>query len=281
MADSRVILLPKDAECEIQLVELPDYQDFSKQKKYVITNSKLYELKAVEGKTLPKSIIFENETKGRIHELEQIIMTSEFNITFMLISLLLDKSLSSKNFITLENFVDDYSWLSKVPASLTQAGLENICDVLEELDEFFYKINHDKINQFISTRIDRVLEYLNQESNALLPKFKMNLYVDSEVEIPTDYFPLELRFQAIQIIKQNLIPTVDIPVLNQDFDLLTKYKQEVVNKLTAKQLMNSQPASDNKPKGSAAKSKTTAKKPPAKKVAVGKGALDSFFSKKK
>lgn len=285
MSDSKVILLPKDAGNEPELVELPSYQDFSRKKKYLITNNaKLYELKAVDGKGMPKSIIFENDTGGKIHRLDQIIMTSEFNVTYMLVSMLLDTSKANngghKNFITLENFVDDHSWLSKLPGSLVQRGLERICDVLEELDEFFYKVNHDKINQFVSTKVDSVLAFLNKDvDNHLLPKLKMNLYVDSEVEIPSDYLPLELRYQAIQIIKQNMIPSVDIPVLNQDFAELNKYKQEVVQKLTNKQLMSSQAISETKPKPIVAKSKT--KKQPPKKVAVGKGALDSFFSKKK
>lgn len=282
MEDNKVILLPKKVSGEVEIVELPDFQDFQRTKQYLATSEKLYELKAVDGKGLPKSIIFENESEGRIQELEQVIITTEFNVTYLLISLLFAQpsTTTQKNFITIENIIDNHSWLNKLSYPLIQTGLNNICDVIEEGDDFFYKINPEKINQYISTKVDKIAQHLSQEHNSLFLKLKLNLYVDSETEIPENYLPLEIRYQSIQVVKQNLVNNVDIPALNEDFDDLLKYKKDVVKKLTSKQLMNTQPASEHKPKPSNNTNKAKAKKP-VKKVAVGKGALDSFFTKKK
>lgn len=292
MEQTKVILLPKEIEKSqdpqnhgqgIQVVELPHFKDLNRSKKYLVASDKLYDLKAIDGKSSPKSIIFENDTEGRIHELEQVLITTEYNFTYLLISLLLARSggtTKQRNFITIENLIDNHDWLNKLPYKLIQKGLDNICDVLEQLDEFFYKVNPQKIDQFITTKIHKIIQYLQGGQTSLVSKLKVNLYIDSETEIPDNYMDLELRYQAIQLIKQNLVDDVDVPVLNEDFDELLTYKQEIVKKLTTRQLMASQPVVEAKPKPSNNAIKSKQKKP-VKKVAVGKGALDSFFSKKK
>lgn len=265
MIDSktRTILLPKGI-TSYDIVQLPDYRDITSTLKYLLTGKDVYEMKLIEQD--PKSIILESSTTdpGYVVESGELIVSSKFDIVYLLISCLN----TQKSFISIENIIDNFEWLGLLPESLVSRKLELICETVTEGQEKFYKINSDKVNSLIQQRVDKLAKVL--ADSKLVTQVKLSLYVDTEGEIPTGMLEEEIKYIAYEMVLGYMSITLDL----YDFTELFSYKKDISSKLILREMQN-QPQ-EKKP----TKPVKATKKKATKVVAKGKGALDMFFTKK-
>lgn len=260
---SRTILLPKDCSQNYDIVDLPDYQDIKSSRKYLKTGDQLFELKSFQQD--PRSIIFENSDQGRISESSEVIMATKFNVIFLLISALYN---NKGPYITLENIIDNHEWVNSIPETLVTNALNCICDVLNENGESFYKINQEKAQEWLKHKIQMTKEHLMDSK--LMTQIKLNLYVDSESEIPPGF----LESEVLSVSNDMILSYLCIDIKLYDFEELSQYKKNIQSRLVAKTMA----VEANKPKTEKPSKVTkTIKKRTTVKVAKGKGALDMFF----
>lgn len=260
--DTRTILVPKGVK-EFEIIALPDYADINTTRKYGKSGTKIYELKSV--KESPKSMILE---PGYVLENSEVIMTSEFNPIYLMILTLLGTDKFAERFVSIEDITDNFSWSENLSIDL---GL--ICETIEENGEKYYKVSKDKITHYLEKKIEKTQKYL--ESSRLYTFLKMELYVTSEQEITDELLALQLQHTAIDLVWAYLCIPKYGPFV--DLQILIDHKRRVQSELNSKMLMNAKLNNKKtwKPKPKPNTTKTTVK------VQKGKGALDSFFAKKK
>lgn len=252
--DTRTILLPEGTK-EFDLIELPDYQDISKTRKYGKVGDNIYELKSI--KESPRSIIFES---GYVMENSEIILSSKINPTYLLISALFD----FQKYITLYDIADKFPWIEHI----NEKYLHEITESIEENGETFYKISKPKVTSYLKQRIEGIQRTLDQTK--LVNFMKMELYVNSESEVTDEIWALQLWNTSVNFVWDYL----SIPKYGEFIDLekLSAHKAEIRNKLNVNTMMTQQSTKKEEKKKPVKK--------PVKKVAVGRGALDAFFKPK-
>ncbi|CAH6718883.1 hypothetical protein CLIB1444_01S16622 [[Candida] jaroonii] len=253
--DTRTILLPKGT-TEYDLVELPDYQDITKTRKYGKVGDSIYELKSI--KESPKSIIFES---GYVMENSEIILSSKINPTYLLISCLFD----FQKYISLDDITDKFPWIEHID----EKYLLEITDKIDENGDSFYKISKPKVTDYLKKRIEAVQKTLDQTK--LVNFMKMELYVNSESEVTDEIWALQLWSTSVNFVWDYL--TISKYGDFVDSEKLNSHKAEVRNKLNINTMMTQQTTTKKEEK------KKPVKKP-VKKVAAGRGALDAFFKPK-
>lgn len=277
MSDSirKTILLPKDVKKEILIIDLPNYSDSKKLSQYLLSGETIYELKNISSDK-PKSLIFENENEGIINESADVLICTKFDLIYLLIPALYN----STNFITMENIIDNNDWLSKVPEQVIDKALNPIVETIDENNETFYKVSQEKVFQYLTNRINNVQKCVKNSS--FLNQLKMDLFVSLEEEIPSEILDMEILRTSVNIVTSYVSIPLESDILKHngyDFTGLNEHKSKVEKLIRTQEAI--QEASLPKKNGQRAKPKqSTNSNSKPKKVAVGKGALDSFFKKK-
>lgn len=262
-SSTRTILLPKDI-TNYEIILLPDYKDPKSFQKYLLAGEEVFEMRLVQQD--PKSIILEScdETPGQVMESGELIVTSKFDIVYLLITALK----TQKSFISIENIVDSFEWLGLLPQDLVSKKLLLICDTITEMNEQYFKISAEKVDTLIKQRVDKLAEVLG--ASKLVTQIKLSLYVDNEGEIPNGMLEQEIKYIAYDMVTAYASAYSEI----YDFTELLAHKKSIRSKLTLREMQN-------KPQEKATvKAVKTTKKKATKVVAKGKGALDMFFTKK-
>ncbi|EGW32856.1 uncharacterized protein SPAPADRAFT_136855 [Spathaspora passalidarum NRRL Y-27907] len=294
--DSRVILLPEtESPAEFKILELPTSNNLSTTKSYLFdaTTNSLYELNEIrtsESAKLKsgdavKSYILESDTSGAIIQSPRTIISSKFNLVYLLISIL--SSQKEDRFITVDDFMDRVAWSHNLPESVISNALVQICDELDQGDAKFYKFSLDKSIQFVNEKITKLVEFFTNEKNTVIEKVRAELNDPTSTEVVSQQLVSELTLQyAIDYVCGSYIAE---PTFKQDLIKKYQYKFDNVDaylaKLKEKQKSlavveaNMNEVIHSTVKNRKKEQKKTIKKVQTKKVAVGKGALDGFFKK--
>lgn len=316
-SNTKTILLPKNCG-PYKIIKLPDLLNESVLKPYLLNETQLYELREINGcnpylpndnkrPVIPKtgesvkSIIFESSDQGYVVQSAKLIVSSKFNLVYYLISIMYNNESFSKRFITFEDFSDtissiykDNEWVSTIPTDLFTISLSEICETIEENGETFYKYSNDKVIEYMDSKVNELICFLSSRSDlSIMSKIKQELYRPIEEgnnEIPSDILHLSILKHSIDLICGSYTPNeIKINLMkskNYNFDKLETYFKELRSKRKEIELvesnMNSIVESSSKAATTKkAEAKNKPKKKEAKKVAVGKGALDGFFKKAK
>ena len=317
--DSKVILLPtisNNNQSEFKIVQLPTSNNLQQLKSYLINQSTIYELNEIKGQEsnkiklktgdAVKSFIIEStDSDGAIIQSSKMIISSKFNIIYLLISIIYSSwKGKSSNFISIDDLMDRLSWAHELPIDVFSKAMPMICDDIIEGGEVFYKFSKVKAFEFVNDHIVKLKEYYfagsaNNE-NTIIGKIKGELNDPTiagatvkddggkgvrvlealTLSYAIDYI-CDSYIENLIKFKQELIDhfKYDFNEMNEYLDQLKQKKKDIaivesnMNELITTSVKN------NKKKNETTKKVTKTKKKEVKKVAVGKGALDGFFKR--
>lgn len=300
---TKLILLPKGYS-SFDILTLP----FGDLKKNVLaTDDQLYEIREIHGSSehdvrpepeLPlggavKSIIIErrDSLQGAVVKSPNLLTTNPFNIAYYALNLMYkQKEVFTSRFHTLEDILDNLTILSShnTLISKIEQSMDILCTSIEENKDHFYKLSLDKSFDYLSTKITSLKNFLIDTPDLILTgHIKSSLYL-AGVEPTTEIVNLQiLKYSMDMIFGSYLSEQMKEDYLKHakyDFSLLDEFvkRQESKNRALAaiEENMGSVVLSTKQAKNNSKISKTVkSSKKPAKKVAIGKGALDSFFKR--
>ncbi|KAG7193423.1 uncharacterized protein KQ657_000841 [Scheffersomyces spartinae] len=288
--NSRLIFLPKEITGSYQLISLLN-------ESFILYDLNLYQLRAMETNEFPSSFIIEKENdQGAIlnNSDHRILVASKYNLNFKLL-LLLQRTTRSKS---LENLGDDE--LSSiididhngkgVPLELVEKYLENetLWDIINEGGESYYKFNSLKCLNWLQIKVDKLVKvHLNYSSSSIVRQFKkdyQDITQQSLIELHVRRFAVGFITHAynLETVYEPLLSLYDFSSLDEMIETqkaTLKQRQLVETNLRAtsdtSSSLKKRPNSTTGTKGALKRNK----KATLVKVAVGKGALDSFFKK--
>lgn len=303
---SKVIILPEHV-LSLKILRIKN-ESFSRN--LATSGSDIYELREV-GKSsqfdsrceprLPsgdavKSMVLESVNSGDLGAVIQnpnMIYCTKFNIAYLCLRWMGARDSYSFRYHTFDDLLDDFvSWLQvslaqELPSEAIKVGIESICDFIQENEETFYKFAPQKAHRFLVLKI-----LLLKDTIAANPDFAINLHIRSKLSTSTEQPPEEIidlhihRYSIDFVFGSYLTDDMKksfLEIYETSFSKLDHYLAELARSQAARAAvdnnLSSFVASAKKEKATEAKLSKKARKPTGKKVAVGKGALDSFFSK--
>lgn len=284
--DSRLIFLPKEINGSYQLVSVAG-------ESFILHDLILYQLRAMETNETPSSFVLEmqNDHGAVMNNSDyKILVATKFNLNFKLF-LLLQRATRGKS---IDNLVDDeLSGIidcdrngKGIPLEVIEKYLQDasIWDVITEAGEAYYRYNQEKCLKWLQLRVERLVEFhLNYPYSSIVKQFKKD-YDDASQQM----IELHIRRFAVGFITHAYgLGTLFDPLSKlYDFSLLDEMIQAQKETLKQRQLVEanlratSDTSNNQKKRPSTAKASANKRgKKAAPKVAVGKGALDSFFKK--
>ncbi|RLV90159.1 hypothetical protein JA1_004757 [Spathaspora sp. JA1] len=301
--DSKVILLPETASpTEFKLIQLPISNNLNQTKSYLYEpiSTTIYELNQIRsiesaklksGDAVKSFIIESGNSDGAIIQSPRTIISSKFNLCYLLISSLYGQK-NDTRFITIDDFMDRLTWSQNLPESVLISALEKVCEELNNDDVTFYKFSIEKSLLFINEKILALVDFIANQPNSIIDKIKAELTDPTNTtteEIPQDILNQLILQYAIDYVCSTYIEDSNfkqdlINKFEYKFDQVEKYLVEIREKQKSlalveanmNEVINSTIKNRNKEKEQVKKS---TKKIQVKKVAVGKGALDGFFKR--
>lgn len=296
---TRLILLPKD-ESAFDILSLP----FGSSKlKILASNDQLYEVREIVGFSeyderpeprLPsggavKSAIIELKSgPGAVLKNPALLSCTPWNVVYYVLNrMYLQKDVYTSRFQTLDDILDSFQLENHATLALKiEQCFENLCTTIIENGDTFYKFSVDRAFAFLSGRINSLRELLVATPEfALSTMIRGSMVVGSE-EPPSDLLNLQTLKWSIDLVcgsymsekvKNDYLTHAQI-----DFRPLDTFFKEHESRKRAlaavEDNMDSVVLTTKNAKTGAKKVKGKPKKP-ANKVAVGKGALDSFFKR--
>lgn len=275
-------------------------------KSILVANDHLFELREVHGSsqydvrpepTLPsggavKSIIVEGKelSPGAVLKSPSIINCTPFNIVFYILGAMHQrKDIYTSRYQTLDDILDNLD-LSSSHSTLrrkTSDALALICDSIQENGEEFYKYSTDKSFEFLESKTRKLQRHLlDSPDYAITGLIKASLSILGEepaaeiLDLQTTKYCVDMIFGSYlsEKLKEEFLKHRNI-----DFSLLDASIKEQESKRRAlaavQDNMEAVVLSTKQAKNNTKNTKTKTTKKPVKKVAVGKGALDSFFKR--
>lgn len=304
--ETKIFLLPSELESgEFDIIRLPLSNKTTSS--FLAKDNEVYELRQVGSKnpwlkndksvTIPrtggavKSLIIEHGESGSVLQSPDMIVATKFDLSFVFINIMIGNDTFSKRFISYEDILDTIGnqneWISSLSDSLIVNCINKICDTVVENQESFYKYSPEKTTKMLLDKVSKVESVLNSSNSSLSDHIRQQLYDPTSIDskIPTNIYGLALKQHAVDLVCCYAPVSLREEVkkqLNCDFGALEEYMKQLKQKKkavdAAEQTMNDIAASTNNAKKANAKTKLQ-KKVTTKKVAVGKGALDSFFKR--
>lgn len=298
---TKLILLPAGYS-SFDIISLPSR--ISK-KKVLATADQLFELREVHGSSdydahpepkLPsgeavKSIILERKDspQGVVLKSPVVVTCTPFNIAYYVLNAMYEqKDVYASRFHTVEDILDSLhlSPCHKTVSTKIEQCLDLICSTIEENGDHYYKFLMQRAFYFIQQRVER-LELLvkNSPDFVLTGMITASLCTSGDtpasevVDLQTTKYCIDMIFGSYLsgTLKKRYLDYALI-----DLSPLDSYFKEIESKKRAlaaiEENMESVVLVTQRAKTKNSKSKTITKKP-VNKVAVGKGALDSFFRK--
>lgn len=305
-ADSKVFLVPRD----IKNYEVISVTIRNSPKTLVLAHENIYEVREVgpassfDSRPDPKfpsgepvkSFIFEdvNGKHGYIKQNASILSLTKYDLLFpVLCSLSMDTEELGR-YKSKEDLLDEViSDLGSQSSHNTMqkhifSSFEKICEIISENGEEFYRVNISKVVTLLDVKIQNLKNLLlKNKTFALSANIEESLGgVETEpsvevLELQTLRYSIDYIFDSYLTPKHKLIYCEHIMV---DFTSLDKFilDRERQQKARAVVEQNSLAAagSKNNTGKQTKQTKQMMKKKAPVKVAVGKGALDSFFARK-
>ncbi|ABN66146.2 predicted protein [Scheffersomyces stipitis CBS 6054] len=316
-SNSRVILLPKsETPVTYKVVDLPTSRDLTSYNSYLLDKDTLYELGDVRNdnpyvkkENMPllkngdavKSFIFEDEQNGEgaIIQSSSVIVSSKFDLAWLLIAIFYKHNQFSKNYISAEDVMDKIAgvfsgngndqWVHKIPYFLYEQSLAKISESIDESGDSFFKFSLKKSFEFVEKKVERLQTYFASGDNSVLVTIKGKLTDTTLAEhtIPEPILKSMVLRYAVDYVCDSYIGSEFkkefISFVKYDFSDLDKYLDVLQERQKNLQIVESNMNSVAQTSASASKKKVELKKGKKKevkkKVAVGKGALDGFFKK--
>jgi len=317
LSSARLVLFPGQAPNGIiKMINLP-HPRTAQEHHYILMNDELYELSEVDDdnphsksnylRPLTKSdskpvrsLVLENShssTAGVILEESNIIISTKFNFTYVLISYFikqLEKGKESKRYQSLEDLTDvledGIPIITQVPEPLFIKALEKICDVIDENDEKFYRFSEEKTYEFLKAKVKTLSNSFPKSIQSQIVN-PMIYPVNIEESIPDDINALALTRYSIHLLSSYLHLKVESKLHSlYDFKQLDSYIEKLQDEKAKKkaaeeqiQNVNQINAQNKRSFGGKQENGSRKKAAPAKKTApkLTKGPLDGFFTKKK
>lgn len=244
-----------------------------------------------------KSFIFEdvkNQT-GFVKQNANILSLTKYDLLFPVLCCLKLESEEQSRYKTKEDLLDEVitSLGSQSSHKTVQKhvldSFEKICDIITENGEDFYRVNTSKVIAILDAKVQKLKDLLLANK-----KFALSASIDESlggVETQPSQEVLELqtlRYSIDYIFDTYLAPkhkTMYYEHTKVNFDALDKFvaereKQQKARAIVEQNSLAAAGAKNNTPGKQSKATKPAAKKKGAAKVAVGKGALDSFFTRK-
>lgn len=315
LSTARVVLLPDVEADSMKLVDLP-HPRTNQQHHFILVNHEIYELNEIDNdnphdkanhlravtKTDNKpvrSLILENSncsSSGLVLEESNIIISTKFNFTYVLISYFTNQIERGKEFKRYQSFEDltdvleeEIPVVLQIPEVLVREALDKISDSIDENGDKFYRYSEEKTYEFLKSKVEAISGSFPRsvESKLVHP----TLYpANIEDAIPQDINFLALNKSSIHLLSSYLHPKVESKLTSfYNFEALATYIDKVASERTKKKAAEDQIQNLNiinaQNKRTLGKQDNGARKKPtaAKKVApkISKGPLDGFFGKKK
>lgn len=242
-----------------------------------------------------KSFIFESSdgSPGFVKQSANVLTLSKFDIIFpTILSLEAHLTNKSERFKTEEDLLDDISASLggeslhiAIQTSIVQA-LAKICETLDENGEKYYRVSQAKIMAVLDQKVKALLTLLLTGKAPALGAFIEESLGGVEAIAPRDIVELQtLRFSIDYVFDSYLsqdLKNMYYETCTVNFDQLDKFISERNLREKARVAVEENRAAitGNKRTANKASDKSKPSKKKAVKVAVGKGALDSFFGKK-
>ena len=198
------------------------------------------------------------------------------------------------NYLTLRDFCDMLVDLHHpnwrfVPEACIQRALEEIADSVEESGELYYRVSPDKVTGVLFEKVKRIVEFFPESlpiSSDLPDNIKFSKKVIMSCNLLVSLIP-KIVFQRLVNDTMHKFEGHDVSI-SECFKKFDEYRREtsaaaVEQKLLAQSAINIGIQQTQGRIGKSLATKKVAKRTVVakQKVAVGKGAIDGFFSKKK
>lgn len=304
----KVLVLPKDGpEGSYKLIKLPLAKNIQQTKSYLLQDNVIYELKEINGNnphvvqpSRPqlkngdgvKSWIFEGDP-GFVVQSGNLIVATKFNIVYLLISIFYTNvSKFTQRFIAFEDLLDQMTslygdWINEIPTDVYLQKLPDICEIIDQDDENYYKFSLVKANTFIQEKVNSFLSYISSKPNSIANLIKAKMTDPASGTIPENIIESAQSHHALEFVTNSYcLPAFKeqyIAANHYDFSNYIEYQSKLKEQQKSREIVdatvnNIAVANANVPKKKPAAKKTAKKQ--TTKVAVGKGALDGFFGKK-
>lgn len=291
----QIIILPDD----LKLVDMYRVKFGESERTLVTGNESIFEILEITGTsrydehpapTLPtseavKSVIMEdrNSDLGICLRKPNMMIATKFNMLYFFAPLLADHSTFSTRFQDIDDIRDQIQdfgaingWNETIETALS-SSLDILCEFIVEADQKYYKFSKAKLMSFLKTKVEMLSSSIlaSEESN-LFHVIKLSLV--SPNSIPRDIMEAQALRYAIDMI---ILSYFSLGLRNEfldamayNFDHLESYLKQIRLQTDERTSSNTQMTAKQH------ENKTTKnRKKREQKVAVGKGALDSFFKR--
>ncbi|AOA61078.1 Ribonuclease H2 subunit [Komagataella phaffii CBS 7435] len=331
----KVLFVNQDSSEKLKFVQL-DHPRLNERCDYLYDeqNNQLYELKRFNGEHdnphskkhravydhrgfMIRSLIFAEKESidGYVVENSEILVATKFNVIYLLLKYFimtelrgmnineLDESNQSGRFLNFDDLIEqlqENSVFQGLPEEFfgsLEPSLSEICKVIREGDENYYRVSPAAIFQFLNRKVEALQKNLLETENTVKQflSSKLSKPIDQgstkEEEVPLEILDLATKRAAVQLISTYLPQSLGNCLLGQfekDWETLSNHQLLVEKAFQERQIAEENLAKLNESIGNSSsyfgkrKNQKTlaAPKPKVKKVAVGKGALDGFFRAK-
>lgn len=290
---TKILILPQ----EVEEIALFDVQLSGQERSLITGNNEVYEVLEVIGHSsfdttpapqLPsmkavKSIILESENgDGYCLQSPNVLLATKFDMTYFFSALLHDRLSFSSRYKSASDIKDELldlavinGWNDIIECAF-QRSLANICQSILEGDEAYFKFSREKFFSFLRQKVEKLSDFIFRSPNLSLHKMIRSSLVSS-IQVPEDIFRAQtLRYATDMVLLSYYNPTLRDEFIDAEgykFDDLLSYLEEARKDNENGAILTPL---------STVSTKIVPRKNKGKKdlrVAVGKGALDSFFKK--
>lgn len=306
-ADTKVFLLPYNHQgSEYDIIRLP--LSNNTQPSFLVRDGEIFELRQTGARnrwlhndrsvSLPrtngavKSLMVETYDTGGVLQSPNVIVATKFDLCFVFIPIMAASDTFSKRYISYEDVLDtigsQHLWMGHLSDAVIIGSISKICEIVVENRETFYKYSPAKTVTMLAKKVQNVELALGLHQTVLEDCIRLQLHDPSSVssDVPEDIHNLAVRQHALDLVTCYVpleLRALVMAELGADFGPLETYSKEL--RLKKKAIDAAEKTMDEVAAATASAKKANAKKTgknvakKTTKVAVGKGALDSFFKR--
>lgn len=245
-----------------------------------------------------KSIILESVEsgdQGAVLKNPNVLNCTRFNLIYPTLAWMgVKRDVYASRYHAFDELVDEFAnWLQVLPQVLPRGAMnscvESICDSIVENSELYYKLSSTKMQAFLASKVEALkTKLLANPHFSLTTLIHESLALDGSTQATDEILQLQChKFSVDFIFGSYLNETLKSEFLQNsgvDYSKLDEFMRNQDLALKARKVVENNRASvansTNKQKANESSNSKKTKKQPAKKVAIGKGALDSFFKQK-
>lgn len=228
-----------------------------------------------------KSILLRIDNhQGAVSQDPRVLVATRFNMTYFFAGIFNSQNTFSSRFQDASDLKDQLldldvisGWNDKIESEYNRS-LNILCETIVEGDQTFYKYSKDQLRLFLKEKIEKLAAYIIAKKSLSLYKAIRSSLISQE-EPPQNILEAQtLRFATDMV----MVSYFDISDRTEMLGALGYESEELASYLKKVKSQNeSENLQDTTVTTPRIKAKTKAPRKKESKVAVGKGALDSFF----